>query len=260
MKERVQLGLGLIGIGRPWGYKASTVPSVDLVMDLLETALDVGIRFFDTAPSYGTSEQRLGDFLHALEPIRLQELTIATKFGEHWNAEQSSTHVGHSYDFLCRSLEHSLKCLPKIDILQIHKATSCTLLDPNVRKALEYARSVGVQTFGASVSDLEAAITAIEDDAFSFIQLPFNRVRPALEPAFLTARLHDKQLVINRPFAEGKLVSDDTEVLGAVRVESFRFILQQPFTGVILTGTKSSTHLRENASAFNTALLEGNPR
>jgi len=226
-------------------------------MELLETALDVGIRFFDTAPSYGTSEGRLGEFLRRLGPIRLQDLTIATKFGEHWNAEQSSGYVDHSYDSLCRSLECSLRRLPKIDILQIHKATPQVLLDQGVRKALEYARSAGIKSIGASVSDMEAAMAAIEADEFSLIQLPFNQIRPELEPVFLTAREHNKQLAVNRPFGEGKLVSGDAGVLGATRVESFRFILQQHFTGVILTGTKSSTHLRENMDAFNTALLEG---
>jgi aryl-alcohol dehydrogenase-like predicted oxidoreductase len=259
MTVQVQLGLGLIGMGRPWGYRANAVPPITVVRELLDTALDVGIRFFDTAPAYGASEERLGTFLRTLEQTRLQELTIATKFGEYWNVKESSTYVDHSYDALRRSLDCSLKYLPKIDILQIHKATSQVLIDSNVRKAFEYARSAGIQSFGASVSDLETAMLAIEDDEFSLIQLPFNQTRIDLRPAFRAATARSKQLAVNRPFGEGKLVLNEAGETSAFRVDPFRFILQQPFTGVILSGTKSPVHLRENVTAFNMALLETGP-
>ena len=61
----VQLGLGLIGIGKPWGHAPAPVPSEPEAIALLESAFAVGIRYFDTAPSYGdgVSEQRLGRFL-----------------------------------------------------------------------------------------------------------------------------------------------------------------------------------------------------
>jgi Aldo/keto reductase family len=54
--RRLTLGLGLIGIGKPWGHAATDVPDETKVRELLETAFTLGIRYLDTAPSYGMSE------------------------------------------------------------------------------------------------------------------------------------------------------------------------------------------------------------
>ena len=56
----VHLGIGLIGIGRPWGFVQKPPPSAEQVHRLLRGALDLGITVFDTAAPYGGSEQRLG--------------------------------------------------------------------------------------------------------------------------------------------------------------------------------------------------------
>ena len=81
----VQLGLGLIGIGKPWGHTPAPVPSEREAIALLESAFDVGIRYFDTAPSYGdgVSERRLGRFLKRMPAGQRSQVTVATKFGEH---------------------------------------------------------------------------------------------------------------------------------------------------------------------------------
>jgi aryl-alcohol dehydrogenase-like predicted oxidoreductase len=40
--------------------KGFELPSDDDVRSLLDTARDLGVNLLDTAPAYGTSEQRLG--------------------------------------------------------------------------------------------------------------------------------------------------------------------------------------------------------
>ena len=64
--QRVEFGLGLIGIGKPWGFVDPEVPDESQAIALLEKAFVLGVRYFDTAPSYGSSEERLGKFLAAL--------------------------------------------------------------------------------------------------------------------------------------------------------------------------------------------------
>ncbi len=61
----LQLGLGLIGIGRPWGNK-QTIPAEDASIALIHGAIEQGITFFDTAPAYGESEEILGKPLRGL--------------------------------------------------------------------------------------------------------------------------------------------------------------------------------------------------
>jgi aryl-alcohol dehydrogenase-like predicted oxidoreductase len=53
---------------------------------------------------------------------------------------------------------------------------------------------------------------------------------------------------VNRPFAMGAMVH-----AGADKREAFRFILERNFQGVILTGTTSPEHLKENWRAFQEA-------
>jgi len=81
-KHRVQLGLGLISIGRTWGARPVPVPGEAEALAFLEGAYELGIRLFDTSPSYGDSEVKLGRFLTGLSREERAQVSVATKFGE----------------------------------------------------------------------------------------------------------------------------------------------------------------------------------
>src|SRR5664279_3929702 len=70
--RRVEFALGTIGIGKPWGFANPEVPGEREALSLLERAYALGVRYYDTAPSYGVSEERLGRFLRALTPAERQ--------------------------------------------------------------------------------------------------------------------------------------------------------------------------------------------
>jgi aryl-alcohol dehydrogenase-like predicted oxidoreductase len=246
-----QLGLGLIGIGRRWGHVPGKVPSFHDAVALLEYAYGLGIRYFDTAPSYGTSEERLGCFLKSLTPAERRELTVATKFGEHWNAETGEPFVDHSFEALRRSLDASLARLGSIDILQLHKTTPDTLRSDGLARAWEYAASAGAAARGASVGDLESAAIAVESGCYSVVQLPFNRANPMFGGAIEAAAARGMLVVVNRPFAMGKLLHGPAP---ADKRRAFEFILKRGFRGVILSGTKNRQHLHENLVAFHAAI------
>jgi aryl-alcohol dehydrogenase-like predicted oxidoreductase len=244
----IQLGLGIIGLGKPWGHLPSNVPSESDAIGLLEFAWLTGIRYFDSAPSYGIAEERLGKFLHSLEPQQRNELTIATKFGEHWDADRNEPFVDHSYDALCRSLDQSLRHLQRIDILQLHKTTPQALRTTDLARAWDYAASLGIRRIGASVSDLESAEIVISETRYGCIQLPLNRTNTKFASSVDRASARGMWIAINRPFAMGAMLYGEQPVS---RAEAFRYILDRGFTGVVLTGTKSKVHLRENWLAFH---------
>lgn len=253
--ESTSLGLGLISIGRQWGFLPAPLPSDAEVDDLLETAVDGGIRLFDTAPSYGASESRLGAWLGRLTPERRGTLFIATKCGEHWNAGTNAPFTDHSPDALRRSIDRSLALLGSIGLLQIHKASASVVRDEGVRRALEYARGCGVREFGASITDLETAALVAADPLYSVIQFFYNRANRKLEEVFEIAARAGKRLIVNRPFGMGELLYDEA---GALRgepamVDAFRFVLARRFRGAVLTGTRSAAHLRANLSSFEQA-------
>jgi aryl-alcohol dehydrogenase-like predicted oxidoreductase len=253
-QNEIRLGLGLIGIGREWGFRKSPVPDEKSVHEFLDYAYTLGITFFDTAASYGSSEERFGKFLRTLSAGERNGITVATKFGDHWDAGSQTAFVDHSRAALCASLDRSLKNLGKIDILQLHRPNPDVLRSDDVRAAFDYARGQGIKVMGASVSEVESGTIACNDDLFSIIQLPFNAGNKKLEPIIELAAARNKTILINRPYEMGAAVYADGKDSGTLRTEAFRLIVGKKFRGVVLTGTKSAHHLKENMESFNKAI------
>ncbi len=246
----VRLGLGLLSIGRLWGVRGVPPPSEKDAIALLQSAYEKGIRFFDTAPAYAASERLLGAFL-AQFTSHPKELTIATKMGEHWDLSSGSSRVSHAYADLTASIDASIRHLGSIDILQVHKATKDNLASKDVLKAIDYARSHGIEKFGASVSDLDAVNLACRVGHYQYLQLPFNINYTILQPAFQQATEHNVKILVNRPLAMGALIKSKNKKFYIA--EAYQFILKQNFSGGILMGTSSQLHLAENIAAFNTS-------
>jgi aryl-alcohol dehydrogenase-like predicted oxidoreductase len=249
--QRVEFGLGLIGIGKPWGFAHPEVPEERQALTLLERAYALGVRYFDTAPSYGVSEERLGRFLNTLTAAERRAVRIATKFGEHWDAAKAEPFVDHSLGALKRSLDGSAGRLGRIDFLQLHKTTPAVLRSADLARAWEYAAALGIGAIGASVSDVESAGLAIADAAYAILQFPYNAVQQTFAGVLEQAAARGMKVAINRPFGMGRMLYENREL---TKADAFGFILEKEFEGVILSGTKSPDHLAENWSAFEEAL------
>lgn len=251
------LGLGLIGIGREWGIAPANVPSEDDAVDFLQYAYSLGIQFFDTAPSYGYSEKRVGAFLSTLSSRDRSRITVATKAGEYWSEVENCLLVDHTYDALCRSLDRSIEILGTIDLLQIHKTSVPILESADFVRFVEYARAAGVRFFGASVADRETALIACRHSSIAAVQFPYNAANRMFEDVIDYATDRSLMVIVNRPLNMGKMVEDLPMVKRMpVVMEAFAFILERNFRGVILTGTKSKEHLLQNIEAFKTAIAK----
>ncbi len=247
----IELGCGLIAIGREWGTTPE-VPSEEKARQFLETAYDLGIRFYDTAPSYGLSEERLGSFLDSLSPDQRNTVRVATKFGEHWNPDTKEPYVDHSLDALKRSFDRSYQRLGKIAVLQLHKTTPDVLLSGDVEHAFYYALDGDVDEAGASVSDLESANIVLYDGMYTSMQFPYNQSNRTFDSIIQRAGYYGVSLVINRPLQMGLAVkqSESADEKQSATVDAFRFITRRDFNGVVLTGTSNIEHLKENMVAF----------
>ena len=250
MEKSAQLGLGLIAIGRAWGHDMAAPPPESEARALLETAFELGVKVYDTAPAYGTSERILGDFLKSLTDDQRRTIFVATKFGEHWTGD-GTTRVDHTYDALMRSLDRSVERLRDIDLLQVHKASVAALSGEDLKWALEGAQAMDIPQIGASVSDLEAGRLAISM-GFHWLQMPYNARSTGLEPLFAEAEAGNVHVLTNRPFATGAMLADAgiSEQEGAMKA-AFSVVLAQNRGGVVLTGTKSAAHLRESFAVFS---------
>ncbi len=147
-----------------WGNDTATA------VQTAARALELGIRFFDTAPFYGLgeSERRLG---RALAGAGDQRPVIATKAGRILTVQPDGSvdvHFDFGYDAAVRSLDSSLERLgvDRVDIVHIHDP------DDHIHEALEGtypalaelrdqgvigAVSVGTNSVGTAAAFLERA-------------------------------------------------------------------------------------------------------
>lgn len=240
-----RLGLGLIGIGRPWPSAATPIPTATGVQELLTEAHRLGVTVFDTAPAYGASEKRLGGFLEGLGTDARRLLTICTKVGEQWSPERGS-HTDHSVRATVSSVRRSFEILQGIDVLTVHKASSQVLCNPDfVETLLSLKDEYGIAHLGASVSDIESAKTAAASGWLSWVQLPVNEATPSLAK---WAAEHDNHLTVvgNRPFGSGRLIESRESVQ-----DLLSFAVRTLPHGVVLTGTTNTQHLRQTIQTFN---------
>jgi len=247
--DGLELGLGLVSLGRVWGVGQSAVPGEAQAMALLEAAVAGGIRIFDTAPAYGVSERRLGAFLQRLPASVRDRLVIMTKMGEHWDEAARSSYVEHSRDALIRSFDRSLALLGRIDVLQLHKATEDVVDHPDVSAAFDHAARCGVGCFGASVTTVEAGRLALATQRFNCLQLPFNDRNQQLSALVEALETTHRFAIANRPFANGAAIHEaaDRTQNG---IAAFRFLRDNMKRGIVLTGTGNPAHLAENLDLF----------
>ncbi len=106
---RTGVEVTVLALGGYTGMKDPRSKEFDPV-ELANAAIDAGIRYFDTAPSYGNgqSERNYGEVL----ATRRKEVFLATKTGQ------------RTYDGVMREFEESLTRLrtDHVDLLQIHGA------------------------------------------------------------------------------------------------------------------------------------------
>lgn len=238
--SELELGLGTIGLGRPWGKPEAGVPTAEQVDQLLAHAISRGVRVLDTAPAYGTSEERLGSFLKTVTPEAREQLFVCTKVGENWTPSVGSV-VDHSLDACRRSLDRSADRLGRVDLLQIHKSSVDVLSDDAFVGWLVGLRDGGVvSAIGASVADMDTFRYAIDLGVFDAIQMPGNPNRP--EFAKLAGQLvrpgrRPVMPLLNRPFGSGAIEPG---------LQAFSWLRAQYGRGVVLSGTTSTHHLDQN--------------
>lgn len=194
-----EIGLGTWQFGPDWG-------GVDdkAVQGILETAVENGVDFIDTADIYGMglSEERIGKFLKRHQ----DKIFIATKLGRF---NQPGWPKNYSLENFRLHTENSLKRLgvEVLDLTQVH------CIDPEYLKGGEWVewlnilkREGKVRHFGASVQDIEEAVYCLEHFDITSLQIIFNLFRqtPA-EIFFDKARAKNVALIVRLALASGLL-------------------------------------------------------
>jgi aryl-alcohol dehydrogenase-like predicted oxidoreductase len=241
------LGLGTVKIGRnqqvkyPSGFE---LPDDKAVSDLFELARFLGINFIDTAPAYGSSEQRLGELL----PDR-HDWVIVTKVGEIFENEQSR--FDFSFEHTVNSVEQSLKRLKRdvLDVVLVHSDGNDMDIINNepVFDALQTLRDRGlIKAYGMSSKTVEGGCWVVEncDVVMATANLDYDEERPVLE---LAEKLN-KGVIIKKGLQSGHA---DSASGGSGVDAAFRHILRLPGVSSMIVGTISKQHLRDNVELVN---------
>jgi aryl-alcohol dehydrogenase-like predicted oxidoreductase len=243
---RSQLGLGLIGIGRPWPTDDAPVASQQQADDILQAACDLGLALVDTAPAYGSSEARLGAYLGD-RARRAAPFKVATKCGEFWTAERGSW-ADHSPAAIEKSVRASADLLGRIDLLQIHKATPEIVRNRALTVLLcHLASELGIAHLGVSARDVSTCEAALASGAFDHVQCPVNPGVPELS-AWAARNCGDITIIANRPYGSGALLAE-----GWTHRDLLRYSADHVGPGIVLTGTTSPDHLRQTHATFPVA-------
>jgi aryl-alcohol dehydrogenase-like predicted oxidoreductase len=280
------IGLGLAALGRPGyinlGHAADLEANyaVDAMIArthaVLNAAWAAGIRYFDTARSYGRGEAFLGAWLRerALPP---DTVTVGSKWGytytANWQVEAAAHEVKeHSLSVFERQYGESRANLgAHLDLYQIHSATleSGVLENIAVRSALARLKADGV-AIGLSVSgprqaDVIRRASVISSDGvplFSSVQATWNLLEPSAGPALAEAHAAGLGVIVKEALANGRLTDRNTEPklailddvcarLGCSRdALALAAALAQPWAAVALSGAATIAHLQSNLTAL----------
>jgi aryl-alcohol dehydrogenase-like predicted oxidoreductase len=194
-----EVSLGTWQIGASWG----SVSEKDSI-ELLNTAIDNGINFFDTADVYGDgrSERLIAQVLRD----RSEKVYVATKAGRRLQPHVAD---GYNENNLTAFVERSLSNLQRetLDLVQLHCPPTDVYYRPEVFEALDGLKKAGkILHYGVSVEKIEEAIKATEFPGVATVQIIFNifRQRPK-ELFFPLAQKRDVGILVRLPLASGLL-------------------------------------------------------
>ncbi|MFN0197980.1 MAG: aldo/keto reductase [Planctomycetaceae bacterium] len=230
------IGYGAFKIGRNQGIKYAQpydLPSDGDCERLLNSVLDAGITYIDTAPAYGISEERIGKFISH----RRGEFVLSTKVGEEFSDGVSrydySANAVHSS--ITRSL-HRLKT-DVLDIVFIHSHGEDVKIqqETDVVETLRKLKAAGtIRAIGLSGKTVEGARLAL--DWADAIMVEYHLQNPSHSDVMHAARERGIGVVVKKGLSSGQLSAG----------EAIRFVLDHPAVSSVVIGGLNFSHLQEN--------------
>ncbi len=282
------IGLGAMGMSQSYGPNPG---DRDEMIDVLRSAVDEGVTFFDTAEVYGpyVNEELVGE---ALEPIR-DRVVIATKFG--WNIKDGRmAGLNSRPEQIRRVAEASLKRLrtEAIDLFYQHRVDPDVPIEDVAGTVGELIAEGKVKHFGlseASAATIRRAhavhpVAAVQSEYSLWTRDPEAEVLPTLADlgigfvpfsplgkGFLTGtvdastaftegdirnrvpRFETENLAANQALVDTVKGLADAKCAMPSQIALAWLLAQQPWI-VPIPGTRRTERIRENAAATQLAL------
>ena len=215
------------------------LPSDHDIQILLASAEACGVNLLDTAPAYGTSEERLG---LALKGQR-QRWIVSTKVGEEF--ENGVSRFDFSKEAMQRSIERSLKRLQTdfLDIVLVHSngEDEKLIIEDNVFETLADMKKRGlIRAFGMSVKSEIGGKLAV--DHADVVMVTYNPICTQEKAVISYAHTKQKGIFIKKSLASGHL----NKMAGTDPVQTaMQFIFQEPGVTSVILGTLNKDHLQQ---------------
>lgn len=239
------LGLGTVKFGRNEGVKypggdGFALPTDAEISSLLDLCRERGINMLDTAPAYGTAEERLGKILGP----RRKDFFIVTKTGEEFDNGKSSYHFSAEHTRM--SVERSLDRLKTnyIDCVMVHSSKNDldVIEKSDVLKTLAELKERGkILSFGVSTYTVAGGKRAV--DLCDAVMVAYNKSYTAEKAVIDYAHEHGKAVLVKKGLASGHI-----NTLGGLE-ENIRYILETPGVTSLVFGSLSAANILNNIKA-----------
>lgn len=228
------IGFGAFKIGRNEDIKYAqsyALPTDEQVRALLEGVLALGINYLDTAPAYGTSEQRLGAALGS----RINDLIVSTKVGESF--EHGQSRFDFSRSGIEASVERSLRRLQRevLDIVFLHAPADdlSVQIQTDAIAVLQQLRQAGkVRAIGLSAKTQSGCTFAL--DWADALMVEYHAAAPQLAPVMALAQQKNVGVVVKKGLASGKLPPE----------QAIPFVLRTSGVTSLALGSLSLAHVQ----------------
>lgn len=242
------LGFGTVKFGRDQGVKYPehfTIPNEREMFELLNLAQELGMNLLDTAPAYGTSEERLGQLFARHKGLR-EQWVICSKVGEEFIDDES--HFDFSEQHIRFSVERSLKRLNTdvIELMLVHsngddvniiEQTGCLEVLADLKKEGK------ILAAGMSTKTVEGGVLALKHSDVAMVT--YNLNEQAEKPVLDYALEQGKGILIKKALASGHAcLSGQDPVL-----ESMKLVFSHPAVSSAIVGTINRAHIQQNVEA-----------
>jgi aryl-alcohol dehydrogenase-like predicted oxidoreductase len=272
------ISVGTVSLGLDYGITAPDEygrPAAADAVRLLHEAAAAGVNLFDTAPSYGDSENLLGEALHSSP-----QCYIATKVAVPQQPDGEPLRGVAVRRVIEQSLHQSLRSLRRdtLDIVQIHNATVAVLEQGDVAEVLLDAQRRGLVRFlGASIYGEAAALAAIRVGCIDVLQVAYNvldqrmaaRVFPAaaaagvailVRSALLKGALTGKAQWLPPELAPLRRAAERARAWAkkwdSLPLHAVRFCMSAPEVASVLVGTRTLHELSHGLTAARLGPLD----
>ncbi|MEV8098154.1 aldo/keto reductase [Kitasatospora sp. NPDC085879] len=286
-----RFGLGTAAVGRP-GYitlgrdldlpAERTVEAMrERTHALLDAAFAAGVRYFDTARSYGRAEEFLGEWL-AARPGAAAESTVGSKWGYTYTADWRASGVPvhevkeHAVAVFDRQVKETLASLGRHpDVYLVHSVTpdspalTDTALHARLAELAAEGVRIGLSTSGPAQGEAVRAALAVEFGGrplFGAVQATWNVLEPSAGPALAEAHAAGWLVVVKEGMANGRLADrhatgPDTAALRALAARTgarcdalaLAAAAAQPWADLVLSGAATAEQLASNLTAADLA-------